>query len=383
MLKTGDIFEASVKDLASDGRGVVQHPSGRTCFVPGVWTGEQGRFQVTGSKGRIGFARLLELNPATRHSGRVEAPCVHHGHDASHCGGCPWQFVDYASQLEAKQQRVLQSMARLGAEAAVKSILPSDRQLGYRNRAQLKTDGQRLGYVAFQSNQLVAVERCLILSEHNQHTLAELQARLPVDDWRPSRRQTWTTLDMDGNTTAATVSVNARLPFQQANDQQNGVMRQWLAGQLQALAPGFAATELFCGSGNLTEVISGAEPATLVAVEVVEAALVLLRERQLPNAEVRCCDLFDEQAIQALVPRLKKTDVLVLDPPRDGLKIRAPFLKNYARLKTVLYISCDLATFSRDLADFIAAGFRVTEVQPLDMFPHTPHIELMACLRRG
>jgi len=52
-------------------------------------------------------------------------------------------------------------------------------------------------------------------------------------------------------------------------------------------------------------------------------------------------------------------------------------------LRAVASISCDVGTFTRDLGDFIEAGFRVVEVQPLDQFPHTPHIEVMAWLERS
>ena len=47
------------------------------------------------------------------------------------------------------------------------------------------------------------------------------------------------------------------------------------------------------------------------------------------------------------------------------------------------YIACDVATFARDLSALLDAGFRLEEVQPLDLFPHTPHLELLARLARA
>lgn len=378
----GSQFTGYVKDLASDGRGVVIHPSGRAFFVAGVWPQEQGTFKVTGTKGRIGFAELVSLEASTRSLSRVAARCDHHGVSRAHCGGCPWQFIAYPEQLAAKQQRVQQNLLRLDCADKVLPILASPSEWAYRNRAQFKTDGIQLGYVAAQSNQLVAINRCPILSEQNQQTLQQLQARLPNPDWQPLRKQKWTTLDIDEETQANAVSVNERLPFRQANSLQNCVMKQWLQRKLVAIAAQKTVLELFCGTGNLTEVIvdSGAEKT--IAVEGVEAALTQLRDKKLGGVTCLACDLFSEAGAEKLLPHVKTAEILVLDPPRDGLKVSAPLFIKKSALRSVFYISCDLATFCRDIATFQQQGFKVKEIQPLDMFPHTPHIELMAELKK-
>ena len=57
----GEKFTAAIRDLSSDGRGITQHDCGVTVFVPGVWTGEEGVFRITGKKGRIAFAEIVEI----------------------------------------------------------------------------------------------------------------------------------------------------------------------------------------------------------------------------------------------------------------------------------------------------------------------------------
>lgn len=375
------VFSGVVRDLASDGRGVVAHPSGRTLFVPGVWPGESGRFRVTGLKGRTGFAELIALDEGAAHPQRVAAPCVHHGFASNHCGGCPWQFMAYPAQLAAKQARVEAAMARLAPVPPVQPILPSPAVLGYRNRAQFKTDGERLGYVAAASNTLVPILQCPILSDVNQQTLAGLLKRLPEAAWRTGRRQTWRTLDIDETVTADAVIPDRRLPFRQANDAQNRVLHEWLSLALGD-APGASAVELFCGSGNLTEVLVAKGIPRITAVEVVEEALQALAGKALAGVEPMACDLFDERALEPVRSVLKTADILVLDPPRDGWKTREAAWPRKTSLSRIVSVSCDLATFSRDLAFFMAQGFRVESIQPLDQFPHTPHIELLACLTR-
>ena len=177
--------------------------------------------------------------------------------------------------------------------------------------------------------------------------------------------------------------MNKRLPFQQANPLQNQSMRAWLKEHLEALPRQLPVLELFAGSGNFTEVIATAGFESITAVEVVAEAVTALNARGLPGVAALTCDLFDEAAFTELMQRQREAEVLVLDPPRDGLKCRTGLFSRRSRLHDVFYISCDLATFSRDLRDFLAAGYRLEILQPVDLFPQTPHVELLAHLRRS
>lgn len=291
-------------------------------------------------------------------------------------------FADYPAQLQAKQQRVEQALQRLVPNLQICPIVPAPEPLGYRIRAQLKTDGQALGFVANGQRQLVAVDDCLVLTDANRTTLKSLSATLPNPSWTPTGKQVWTTLDIDESISPSEVSINKRLPFQQANRPQNEAMRAWLARRLQGLSRDLPVLELFAGSGNFTEVIAAQGFQTITAVEVVPDAITALAARHLPGVTPVTCDLFDDSAFAELLAHQRNAEVLVLDPPRDGLKCRSGLFDRRRRLRDVLYISCDLATFTRDLRDFLAAGYILDELQPVDLFPQTPHVELLAHLRR-
>ena len=78
-----------------------------------------------------------------------------------------------------------------------------------------------------------------------------------------------------------------------------------------------------------------------------------------------------------------KAEVFVADPPRAGFHPKAlRALVSLAPARLVC-VSCNPATLARDVADLIRAGYRLDWVQPVDMFPHTPHIEAIARLTRG
>lgn len=380
MPHVNECFTATVRDLSSDGNGIVEHNSGQVFFVPGVWTGEVAEFQITGFRKRFGFARLVKLVEPSPH--RITAPCPHHGFDKKDCGGCPWQFMGYDAQLAAKETRVRNYLARLGVVDAIRPIAGSPRQFGYRNRAQFKSDGRAIGYVGQGSSELAAIGDCPILTDHNRETLRQLLATLPNPAFRPERKSPWSTLDIDEGLGAETVSINRRRPFQQANSEQNGRMRDWLAEGIAGLDRRATVLELFAGSGNFTEVLAEAGFDAIHAVEGVGEALEALQGKSLAGVTTAMADLFSETGVARVAREMARTEILVLDPPRDGFPALETLLKTCRKLRHVFYISCDLATFSRDVKVLLDQGFRVEEVQPLDLFPHTPHVELLARLKK-
>ena len=76
----------------------------------------------------------------------------------------------------------------------------------------------------------------------------------------------------------------------------------------------------------------------------------------------------------------EKCDVLFMDPPRAGSDIK--FLKSTVTLapKKIVYISCNVETQARDLAFLCKNGYKVEKIQPVDMFPHTNHVECVVSL---
>lgn len=379
-LRPGSRFEGEVRDLTSAGHGVLRHPTGRVLFVPGVWPGERGVFEVRQLRGRSGEARLVSLTEASPQ--RRTPPCTQHGLSEQHCGGCAWMFIDYGAQLAAKHARVAQAVAGLAAEVIVEPIWPSPQTLAYRNRAQLKTDGRRLGYLAAGSHALVDVPVCPILNADTQALLQSLHARLPNPAWRPQRRGEWVTLAIDDAMAPGDITPGARRPFRQGNSDQNARMRAWLAATVASLDSPTPVLELFAGSGNFTTVLVDAGCRPVTAVDSFAPAVDALREGGEAAVETLCLALDRPHAIETLAPALAGARLLVLDPPRAGFAHLGACLALAPVLETVVYISCDVATWARDLRQALAAGFALAAVQPLDLFPHTPHVELMSVLRR-
>jgi 23S rRNA (uracil1939-C5)-methyltransferase len=172
--------------------------------------------------------------------------------------------------------------------------------------------------------------------------------------------------------------VNVSRPFKQANDEQNQFMKAWLSHKLEILDKNQSVLELFCGSGNFTEVISSFKFENIFAVEGNKEALINLQKKKLSHVKLEVANLFSDKAVRRLVQKAQNFEILFLDPPRDGFDKIEEFILKMKNIKTVIYISCNLHTFVRDSKSLIKNGFQLVDLQPVDQFPHTPHIELLA-----
>lgn len=384
-------FRSTVRGLTSSGEAVVELPDGMVCFVPGAWPAEEIRFTVVEKKKNFARGNLVEVLRKSSARRVMPLQCRYHGVGQGSCGGCPWLFVEYSAQLEQKQNRIedlfhkLQLSSNIGiAEGALKSIQPSELQWGYRTRAQFKSDGESLGFVPSRGRGIVDVEECPVLTSANNNRLMSLRNRLPEKNWVPSKTQNWTTLDISEDQEEEFL-LNKRSDFQQANRGQNEFMRAWLKNLISSNKTHSQILELFCGEGNFTEILADSSGVqSVVSIEGSREAVFKLKNKALKDVRAFQADLLDESAARKILKKCKfeSADFLFLDPPRVGLKHVAQWLEVFRNIRAVAYVSCDLATFFRDAQRMCESGFELQILQPVDLFPQTPHCEVLSYFKK-
>ena len=120
-------------------------------------------------------------------------------------------------------------------------------------------------------------------------------------------------------------------------------------------------------------------------IEVAPAAVADAVRNAEANGIANCTFLAGEVrfALPSLLAKGVAAEVVVADPPRAGFHPKALHALVSLRPSRLVYVSCNPATLARDVAELVRAGYRLEWVQPVDMFPHTSHIEVIARLSRG
>jgi 23S rRNA (uracil1939-C5)-methyltransferase len=141
--------------------------------------------------------------------------------------------------------------------------------------------------------------------------------------------------------------------------------------------------DLYCGIGTIG-LLMAPRVAELWGLEIVEDAIsdaiANARRNEIDNAHFFAGDV--RLAMRDLVEKAGRPDVLVIDPPRAGLSQKIVRRVIEAGPKRIVYVSCNPTTLAPNAAQLVEAGYELTKVQPVDMFPQTPHIECVAQFER-
>ena len=137
--------------------------------------------------------------------------------------------------------------------------------------------------------------------------------------------------------------------------------------------------DLFSGTGTISQVLAPVAK-EVVGVEIVEEAVEAAKENAARNG-ISNCKFIAGDVFQVLDELTEKPDVIVLDPPRDGVHPKAlPKILNYG-VERIVYISCKMTSLARDLEMMQLAGYRVERLTAVDQFCETVHCEVIASLR--
>ena len=141
--------------------------------------------------------------------------------------------------------------------------------------------------------------------------------------------------------------------------------------------------DLYCGIGTIGLLMAPRASEVLgleIAPEAVADAIANARANEIENARFYAGDV--RLALRELVARAGRPDVLVVDPPRAGLSKKVVRRIIEASPRRIVYVSCNPTTLAPNAAQLEEAGYKLTRVRPVDMFPQTPHIECVALLER-
>ena len=416
--KRDRLVELDISDMAQGGRGLARL-DGKPIFVPYTIPGESVTAEITNRRGSAMFARGMRLRAAS--ADRVTPRCAHFGPER--CWECQWQHIDYPAQLLLKQDVLADQLSRQGRlpdeliEAVLRPVQPAPQSWGYNHTLRLSRDKRGAWGLRRDSGGFHAIEECPVAHPDLLALLEQLDL-----DYAPARRMTLRR-GSDGRlmlifelsaevepqlTTDLPLSVNLILPDREPiNLIGDAHSRYTIAGHEFRVTAGssfrsnIAGIELLVKETVAALQLQGHERAldlyagvgVFSAFMARRAALVTLVESYPPavtDADVNLADMDNVDVVEGQVEAVlsdmtqagARYDVAVVDPPSSGLG--AELIQLLARLDVtrLVYVSGDPASLARDSRRLIEAGYKLRNLQPVDLAPQTYYLSAVAKFAR-
>jgi len=349
---TSNTLLLSIGRVNAYGLGVAVR-GGLKYYVPGALAGENVEARVVKKRGGATLCKLVRIIAASPE--RVNPVCPLFGL----CGGCDLQHASYAEQLKLKQNWVSEIFSRF-TETKILPIAASPQQWHYRNRVTLHHNGQVIGFHKRLSHDIVAVKNCPIASAAINVKLARLSSELLTGPGAVELRED----DLLGS-------------FTQVNTLQNETLLRIVA-ELVKGKKSQKILELYSGHGNLTFTLAGLAREVL-AVEGDAQAVKRAEERRIAE-KIKNVSFVHGPAFEftyELAEKYRQFDVIVCDPPREGLRDVVKLLPRFSATK-IVYVSCEPHVLAREAQVLQSKGYTLKTLAPIDMFPQTRHVEVVA-----
>ena len=410
--------------MAYNGAAVGRY-HGKAVFVPGGIPGEEVLVDIVEDRRRYSLARLVRvLVPSPE---RVAPPCERFGL----CGGCQWQHIAYNAQLRYKQKIVRDQLERLGGipDPPVKPVIGMADPWGYRNNMQFVVDEEgRLCLLAMGTNRPVPIGQCRLLCPELAEVAAELEVEFPglervvlragrhtgermivleatgrdLPELEMDRSLSCVLLRPDGTGVALAGSthyheklggrrlrVSAGSFFQVNTEQAEQLVR--LVREYAGAEPAAADSEAGRAEGArrrpvILDAYGGVGTFGLALapaaehVYIVESNPDAAADARANAAEVPNVTVIEGNVEEVLAELEEAFDIAVVDPPRAGVAPKALSALIAGRPDRIIYVSCDPGSLARDVHALVGHGYRLKVVQPVDLFPHTHHVETVSII---
>jgi tRNA/tmRNA/rRNA uracil-C5-methylase (TrmA/RlmC/RlmD family) len=369
----------TVGPVAAGGACVARAEDGRVVFVRHALPGETVRVAITSSGAK--FLRADAVEVLTPSPDRVEPPCPYVGA----CGGCDWQHASHTAQLELKGFLVREHLTRLAKHTWSGEVETVEPLLAWRTRVQWAVGPEGLGLRRHRSKDVIPVERCAIAVVPEPPVVdAPVGASVEVAAVAGQRVVSVDGRAVQGHGVRVTVAgrrfeVGAG-GFWQVHVRAPEVLWAAVRDGLDP-QPGERVADLYAGAG-LFAALLGDQVGPAGSVLAVEASTRACADAARNTDDQPWVRVRTAEVSAALVRRLD-VDLVVLDPPRAGAGLEVSAALAALRPRAVAYVSCDPATFSRDLRVFLDAGWSVSSLRAFDLYPQTEHVELVAILTPG
>ncbi len=391
--------ELVAEKVVAGGEALARDADGRVILIEGAIPGERVRVELHNVKRTFARGRILEvLEPSPD---RVAPPCPH---VSAGCGGCDWQHIAADAQRSLRRDIVVDALTRLGKVEDAASLVTAAVALpdeDFRTSVRVLMVKGRPAFRRAYSHDPVLVDSCLVAHPLIESLIADAKFDAVKEAEIRCGARTGERLVIAFPTTrylelpddVVTIGADDLEAGRTAMFAEQAAGRRWrisatsffqtradgadaLARLVAEAVPDTAETivDLYCGVGLFAGTI--ARPGrTVIAVEGNPAAVRDAKHNlAADNVKVERADIGRWDPVPA--------DVVIADPSRAGLGADVIGHVADTDASRVVLVACDAAALARDVQLLAGQGFGLTSATPVDLFPHTSHVEIVAVLDR-
>ena len=388
-LAAGDLLDVRIEKVAHGGHFIARH-GGAVIFVRHAIPGERVRITITSAGSSFNRGDVIEVLEAS--PDRVLPPCSF-AHRKG-CGGCDFQHIGMSRQRQLKENVVVEQFSRLASMDVVVKVEEVAEPLHWRTRLIATTNEEgNLGFFASRSQTVIPVDDCLIAVP--SMNMQELAAR----KWKPdvrvevsasSNKERRIALSPKNGEGKARLTEGRQIVHEDINGKtlevsQNSFWQSHINApsiltevvlDFAQLVDGDHVLDLYGGVGlftsSMVECVGPNGSIDLLEGSKSAAADAMRNFANNSNVKIHLGD------VAKLLPRVSNTDVILLDPPREGAGKIVVAEMSRLRPRAIVYVSCDPASLARDTAYLKAHGYSLSKIRAFDLFPMTHHVECVA-----
>lgn len=391
--------QVHIERLVAGGDALGRLSDGRVVFVPGALPDEVVDIEITHTKADFARGKLLKVVSESPH--RVAPPCQH---VARGCGGCTWQHLAVEAQMTAKVEIVLEALKRNGKITDIEVVAGgrvSDR--GARTTLRMAVDENgRLGFRRGSSHDVVDTPVCLVAHPLLNKLIDGIRAR-DADEVTlrcgamTGQRGAWIH-DEDGRGTLHGLPGDVGVGHETiVHEVVSGVSLQIsMSSFFQSSLQGAEMLVNTVRNAAGEHALSGADGPIIDAYGGVGLFSATLVNRDTPVVLVEsntsaCADArvnleaYNSSVVRGSVEkwRAEPAGLVIADPARSGLGAAGVARLVQTQAPRIVLVSCDAVAGARDTRLLRDAGYSCSQATVLDLFPHTPHVEVVSTFTRN
>lgn len=404
-MEKGDKFEAIIEKNVFGGDGMCKAPDGMVVFVPNALVGEKLIIEITSVKrsfARASIIKIVESSPE-----RIESMCKY----SRECCNCKYLCTTFKHENELKQQQLIDIVQQAFPDYidTIQPMISAQNEFYYRNKAVFHAHKVStlldVGYIKDDNISVIDIPECLLLKQEIQDEYTNLRNNLSVMHslrdgmeltlryesgknkvmyWRnsPDLRASWLKEELECGSFSVPVGSFFQVNMEVANLLLNKVT------QLVNQKKFSSIYDLYCGSGffafgcaNKCDSVKN-----IVGIEIDERSIECAKFNLKAFADKITTKFIAGDAAKKLpecLSNVGQNALVIVDPPRTGLDAKSTSaIAKSPNIKSLVYVSCNPSSWTRDIIRLQKNGFRLKEIQGFNMFSRTGHFELFSYLER-